>query len=76
MGQFSVQINMLLNHTDGSADVTSQVYVQYSYDFEKKRAMDVWEYILDQIVTCKSVDDVPDLETMRQKVAESGLLHS
>lgn len=68
--------SLLLNHTDGSSDVTSQVYVQYSYDFEKRRAMDVWEFILDQIVGSKSVDDVPDLETLRKRVADSGLLRA
>lgn len=64
----------MLNHGDGERDVTGEVYVQYSYDFEKRRAAQVWEFILDQIVTCRSIDDVPDLETLRERVKHSGLL--
>jgi len=33
----------MLNHNDGDRDVTGEVYVQYSYDFEKRRAAQVWE---------------------------------
>jgi integrase len=28
---------LMLNHSDGERDVTGEVYVQYSYDFEKRR---------------------------------------
>jgi len=65
---------LMLNHSDGERDVTGEVYVQYSYDFEKRRAAQVWAFILDQIVTCKSIDDVPDLETLRERVRSAGLL--
>ena len=44
------------------------VYVQYSYDFEKQRAAQVWEFILDQIVTCESPKDIPTLEEIRYRV--------
>ncbi len=64
----------MLNHSDGDRDVTGEVYVQYSYDFEKRRAAQVWEFVLDQIVTCESIDDVPNLETLRERVRNSGLL--
>ncbi|MCP5347365.1 MAG: site-specific integrase [Gammaproteobacteria bacterium] len=66
--------SLLLNHKDKSSDVTGQVYVQYSYDFEKRKAMNIWEFVLDQIVSCESVDDIPSLDTMRELVVESGLL--
>lgn len=42
----------MLNHSDGERDLTGEVYVQYSYDFEKRRAVQVWAFVLDQIVTC------------------------
>ena len=65
---------LMLNHNDGDRDVTGEVYVQYSYDFEKRRASQVWEFILDQIVTCENVDDVPTLDVLRERVKHSGLL--
>jgi hypothetical protein len=48
---------LTLNHSDGERDVTGEVYVQYSYDFEKQRATKVWEFSLDQIVTSDSPED-------------------
>lgn len=65
---------LMLNHSDGERDVTGEVYVQYSYDFEKQRAAQVWEFILDQIVTCESPEDIPTLEEVRNRVKDSGLL--
>ncbi len=65
---------LILNHSDGERDVTGEVYVQYSYDFEKQRAAQVWEFILDQIVTCSSPKDIPTLEELRTRVKKSGLL--
>ncbi len=64
----------MLNHSDGERDVTGEVYVQYSYDFEKQHAVKVWEFILDQIVTCYSPENVPTLEELRSRVRESRLL--
>jgi hypothetical protein len=64
----------MLNHSDGERDVTGEVYVQYSYDFEKRRAAQVWEFVLDRIVTCKSVKDIPTLEALRENVRQSRLL--
>jgi len=58
----------------GENNVTGEVYVQYSYDFEKRRAAQVWEFILDQIVTCKSPEEIPSLEELRERVMHSGLL--
>lgn len=65
---------LMLNHSDGDRDVTGEVYVQYSYDFEKRRAAEVWAFVLDQIITAPSVEDVPTLDDLRQRVKESGLL--
>jgi hypothetical protein len=48
--------------------------VQYSYDFEKRRAAQVWEFVLNQIVTCQSPKDIPTLEALRKSVGQSGLL--
>lgn len=65
---------LMLNHSDGERDVTGEVYIQYSYDFEKRRAAQVWEFILDQIVTCTSPKNIPTLDELRMRVKESGLL--
>ncbi|WP_444994757.1 tyrosine-type recombinase/integrase [Aliikangiella sp. IMCC44359] len=65
---------LMLNHSDGDRDVTGEVYVQYSYDFEKQRAVKVWEFILDQIVTCKSINEIPTLDELRNRTHASGLL--
>ncbi|WP_086930236.1 tyrosine-type recombinase/integrase [Agarilytica rhodophyticola] len=65
---------LMLNHNDGDNDVTGEVYVQYSYDFEKRKAADVWQFILEQVIHCKYVDDVPSLDEMRKQVKQSGLL--
>ncbi|MFQ5470187.1 MAG: hypothetical protein ACE5EH_07755 [Gammaproteobacteria bacterium] len=52
---------LMLNQSDGERDVTGEVYVQHSYDFEKPRAVQVWEFILDQILSCDSPKDIPTL---------------
>lgn len=65
---------LMLNHSDGERDVTGEVYVQYSYDFEKQCAVQVWEFILDQIVSCASPKDIPTLDELRMRVKQSGLL--
>lgn len=65
---------LLLNHSDGENDVTGEVYVQYGYDLEKQKAVDVWAFVLDQIVQCATVDDVPTLNEVRIAVQKSGLL--
>jgi len=65
---------LMLNHSDGDRDVTGEVYVQYSYDFEKQRAAQVWEFVLDQIVSAPTIEDVPTLEDLRQRVVQARLL--
>ncbi len=65
---------LLLNHSDGDRDVTGEVYIQYSYDFEKQKAADIWAFILDQIIYCSDIEQVPNLTEMRKAVQNSGLL--
>ena len=65
---------LMLNHSDGERDVTGEVYVQYSYDFEKQRATQIWNFILDEIITSKSPSNIPNLEDLRERVRLSGLL--
>ncbi|MGE0582486.1 MAG: hypothetical protein AB7P31_10225, partial [Steroidobacteraceae bacterium] len=65
---------LMLNHSDGERDVTGEVYVQYSYDFEKKRAAQVWAFVLDQIVNAPTVEDVPTLDVLRERVKAAELL--
>jgi hypothetical protein len=63
----------MLNHSDGERDVTGEVYVQYSYDFEKQRAAKVWEFIMDQIVMCLSIVGIPTLEELRSPFIQAHL---
>jgi len=65
---------LMLNHSDGERDITGEVYVQYSYDFEKKKAMQVWEFILDQVTSCTNKDDIPTLDQLRTDIKNSGLI--
>lgn len=65
---------LMLNHSDGDRDVTGEVYVQYSYDFEKKRAADLWSFIVEAIIRCEHINDVPSLPVIRQRIADAGLL--
>lgn len=65
---------LMLNHSDGEKDITSEVYVQYSYDFEKRKAANVWEFVLSEIVNCKRREDIPTLDEMRVLVKNSDLL--
>lgn len=65
---------LMLNHNDGDRDVTGEVYIQYGYDFEKRKAAEVWGFVLDRIITCASPEEVPSLDEMRMLVRESGLL--
>ena len=64
---------LMLNHSDGDRDVTGEVYVQYSYDFEKRRAAEVWNYVLGQIINAPTPSDIPKLETLRECVMSGGL---
>ncbi|MCP5230238.1 site-specific integrase [Accumulibacter sp.] len=64
---------LMLNHSDGDRDVTGEVYVQYSYDFEKQRAAQVWEYVLDAIVSAPRIEDVPKLEVLRERIKRMDL---
>ena len=60
------------NHSDGGRDVRGEVYVQYSYDFEKRCAVQVREFVPAQITTCTSPKDIPTLEELRNRVAQLG----
>ena len=64
---------LMPNHKDSGSDVTNSVYIQYSYDAEKRKAADIWALVLDAIVKCPTVDDVPSLEEVRKLVQESKL---
>lgn len=66
--------SLLLNHKEKKSDTTRRVYVQYSYDFEKLRAMQVWEFILSQIIESESEQDVPSLAEMRERVRVENLI--
>ncbi|NQZ75048.1 MAG: site-specific integrase [Ekhidna sp.] len=63
--------SLLLNHTDSS--VTS-IYDQYAYDYEKRIAIDILEFVLERILECENVEDVPTLDEMRELVRQANLL--
>ncbi len=65
---------LLLNHSDGENDVTGEVYIQYGYDLEKQKAVNIWAFVLDQIVQCPTINDIPTLNEVREAVQKSGLL--
>lgn len=62
---------LMLNHTDGT--VTS-IYDQYSYDAEKRKAVEVLDFVLSRILEAKEVKNVPTLDILREMVNEAGLL--
>lgn len=64
--------SLMLNHKQKG--VTAQVYIQYSYDFEKRRASDLWEFLLDSILSAESEVDVPNLEKLRVMAKVKGLI--
>lgn len=66
---------LILNHSDGEKDVTGEHYIQYQYDFEKEKAVKVWDFILSRVVEVPTIEDVPTLGELRYEVAKSGLLH-
>ena len=66
---------LMLNHKEKKSNTTGSVYIQYTYDFEKRKASDIWAFVLDQIVNCQAVEDIPTLEEMRGIVRESGMLN-
>ncbi|MBK6897626.1 MAG: hypothetical protein IPH06_13670 [Alphaproteobacteria bacterium] len=48
--------------------------MQYSYDSKRSAPLQVWEFVLDQIVSAKSADEVPTLDELRRRVKDGGLL--
>ncbi|MEO9804797.1 MAG: site-specific integrase [Reichenbachiella sp.] len=62
---------LMLNHTDNS--VTS-IYDQYGYDYEKRLSANVLEFALDQILNCRSIDEIPNLDEMRELVKQAKIL--
>ena len=49
-------ISMILNHVSArQGTITSKVYVQYSYDREKREALVVWSARLEAMISAKSL---------------------
>ena len=65
-------VALLLNHTEGTV---TDIYDQYGYDFEKRKAMNVLEFALKQILGVKSAEHVPTLEQLRELVREAKLIN-
>jgi integrase len=51
-------ISMILNHVSArQGTITNRVYVQYSYDFEKREALLAWSIRLDSIISAENQDE-------------------
>lgn len=74
MGLPKLYARLMLNHSDGDRDVTGEIYIQYGYDVEKRKASDVWAFVLEHIINAPTPDDIPTLDDMRASVRERGLL--
>jgi hypothetical protein len=59
MGIAPHTISLVLNHVSArQGTITSKVYVQYSYDREKRAALGAWGARLEQILTNDARSDV------------------
>jgi hypothetical protein len=59
MGISPHTISLVLNHvTARQGTITSKVYVQYSYDREKREALNAWGTRLQQIVANTTAENV------------------
>ena len=62
---------LMLNHTDNT--VTS-IYDQYAYDYEKRLSANVLEFVLDKILGCETIEEIPSLDEMRELVKRARIL--
>ncbi|MEQ9261912.1 MAG: tyrosine-type recombinase/integrase [Owenweeksia sp.] len=65
-------IKKMLNHVDN--DGATSVYDRYAYDYEKQKTADIWAFVLDQILHVESVEDVPAMAELRERVRKRGIL--
>ncbi|MFY0599303.1 MAG: integrase arm-type DNA-binding domain-containing protein [Cyclobacteriaceae bacterium] len=66
-------VKKLLNHK--VTDVTGVHYDTYDYFEEKRAGMELIAYILDRIISSKSVDLVPTRKTLRREIMTQGLVY-
>ncbi len=66
-------VSKLLNHTPNN--VTSMVYDVFDYFEEKRAGMESIRYILDRILSAKSVDLVPSLRAIRKEFLSQKLIY-
>ncbi len=66
-------VSKLLNHTPNN--VTSTVYDVFDYFEEKRAGMESIKYILDRILSAKSVDTVPSLRAIRKEFLSKKLIY-
>ena len=60
-------VKMCLNHVNG--DVTS-IYDQYTYDIEKKKAMNALNTAIECIINSSTIEDVPNFDQLRDFIFE------
>ncbi|GAB5522846.1 MAG: integrase domain-containing protein [Roseivirga sp.] len=65
-------VKKLLNHKP--SDVTA-VYDLFDYFEEKRAGMEILNYVLDRILSAKSIDFVPSIKTLRKEVITKGLIN-
>lgn len=65
-------VKKIVNHI--SNDVTDH-YDLYEYYEEKRAGIKCFDYILDRILSCQNVDDVPSIMTLRREFSAKGLIN-
>lgn len=66
-------VSKLLNHTP--KDITGMVYDVFDYFEEKRAGMESIKYILDRILSAKSIDLVPSLRAIRKEFLSQKLIY-
>jgi len=71
MGINPYTISLVLNHISASkSTITGKVYVQYSFDREKREALDAWSARLERIIAGKDMVNVVELPQAKHDVSQ------
>jgi hypothetical protein len=71
MGINPYTISLVLNHVSASkSTITGKVYVQYSFDREKRQALDAWSARLERIIAGKDTVNVIELPQAKPEMSQ------
>jgi integrase len=71
MGINPYTISLVLNHVSASkSTITGKVYVQYSFDREKREALDAWSARPERIIAGKGMVNVVELPKVKPNVSQ------